>query len=528
MNSGPSSIRLPQGLDEDAYIRLDAVALAEGVREGRLHPEEIDRLARIRLERLEPKLHFMAHRFGSEGLVEGLFGGVPILLKDELELDGMPMTLGTRLLEGFRGAGTHPFFERVLGAGFRPLGRTAMSEIGLLPITEPLSKPSCRNPWSVEHSPGGSSGGAAAAVAAGVVPIAHASDGGGSIRIPASACGLVGLKPSRGRHPVGHVDPPLGFVSHHCVSRTVRDSAAFLDVSAGSTAGRYWVPDSEDSFRAATLRAPGTRRIAVSFRGIYGERPHPEVEEALSRAAHRLENLGHRVDEVQAPVDGEELARAMAVLWVAAAGVLLRIAARTLEQQRPNPIMQWALERRSMLRLWLSVPDTKGPRLQRFTRWLAVRDEDFTPSALWLAHLVFGEMEDRLARWFSSGYDFWLTPTLLRPPDRIGSLAGELEAALPRLGTAWRNPHRSVRQRGGLPVSAHDEALARILMGYLGFTPLANVTGLPAISLPMGLSSHGLPMGLHLLAPLGGERGILELAGQWERAHPWPPVSPAS
>ncbi len=504
-------------LSASDYLGFDATGLLEAIDAGEIQPGEAVAAALSRLEAVNPRLGLLAHRLDRPGKRTGPLAGIPFLLKDELELEGAPMTVGCRLLEGRMSTETHPFIERLLGAGLHVIGRTAMSELGLLPTTEPPTGPPCKNPWRLGHSPGGSSGGSAAAVAAGVVPMAHAADGGGSIRIPASACGLVGLKPSRGRYPSAPSDPPFGFVTHHVLTRTVRDSAAFLDAVCGSTPGRYWVPPPEGRFSDAVKRPPGELRIAYTLRSPFGDRPHPDVEAALLESARRLEALGHRLEEVGAPVNGEEMARAFGVLWAAAGGVLLRLLARALEQAGPNPLVKAMLGRRKLLRRLLAVPDRKGPRLQKFTRFLARRDEDLSPSALWLAHVVFGEMEATLAKFFV-GFDLWLTPTLLRPPDRIGSLFTELEPVMKR--------RSQTRLAAGLPTSPSDLGLARVLLAYVGFTPLANGVGLPAISVPMGVSAEGLPMGLHLLAPLGAEDRLLSVAGQWEATHPWPRLAP--
>lgn len=515
----------PPKFDEARYVALDGVGLAEELRAGRVDPDTVLRLARARLDRLDPQLGVLAHRLEPpRPTLQGrTFDGVPLLLKDELDLEGTPMTLGCRLLDGHKSDRTHPFVARLLAAGLRPFGRTVMSELGLLPNCEPLTQPPCRNPWQLDTSPGGSSGGSAAAVAAGIVPIAHAADGGGSIRIPASACGLVGLKPSRGRHPVTPMDPPFGFVSHHCVSRTVRDSAAFLDVTNAQLPGQYWVPTPDTSFRAATERDPSPLRIGVTFRGVFGEPFHPEVDTAIRRAAAQLETLGHQVQDVSPPIRSEDLAPAFGLLWASAAGMLLRVITRMLEGRSGARWARPILQRRRMLRRMMSLPDFRGPRLQRFTRWLALRDEDCTPSELWLAYLVFGEMSAALERWFSTEYDLWMMPTLNRPPFAIGELA--MEDTLPRRRLFWRRAHRTSKQRGGLPDSGSDNLIAQRLLGYVGFTPLANATGLPAISLPMGRSQDGLPLGLQLLAPMGREDRLLAFAGQWERSHPWPLVA---
>ncbi|MEO1229796.1 MAG: amidase family protein [Myxococcota bacterium] len=519
---------MTSSLEESRYTQLDATALAAGLVDGTWNPNEVQEIFRARLKRLDAELSFLAHDF--EGLAlpvrPGPLSGVPFLLKDELELDGTPVTLGTRILDKHVSSVTHPFIQKLMDAGLVPAGRTVMSELGLLPTTEPLGRPPCRNPWHREFTAGGSSGGAAAAVAAGVVPFAHAADGGGSIRIPASACGLVGLKPSRGRHPLAPTDPPLGFVSHLCVSRSVRDTALCLDLVQGSTPGRYWVPPPEVPYRDIVRRSPGHLTVGVTFRGVYGEPAHPEVDAALRTAANRLSDLGHTVREVEPAFSAEELGLAFGVLWAAAAGVLVRMVSRALEKDHPRGLTRALLGRRQGLARLLNLPDLKGPRLKRFTRWLIARDDDFSPSALWLAHLVFNELGQSLGNWFASGYDLWLTPTLMRPPFRVGEL--DMRKHLPARFRLLGRSQRSRALKGAFLTSEIDSAIERELLGFVGFTPVANITGLPAVSLPMGTSLEGVPVGMHLLAPLGREDRLLTLANQWEEQHPWPKLAPNS
>ncbi|MBX2811816.1 MAG: hypothetical protein KTR25_08395 [Myxococcales bacterium] len=515
-------------IDIDTYVQMDALDLARLVREGHATALELEEVARRQLRALEPHLHCIAHDLYGRSIPsspDGPFAGVPTLLKDDLELMGTPMTAGCRLLKDYRCRYTHPFAARMLAAGFRPLGRTTMSELGLMPTTEPLTHPPSRNPWLLDHSPGGSSGGAAVAVAAGIVPIAHGADGGGSVRIPASACGLVGLKPSRGRTPFNAIDPPWGFVTQSCLSRTVRDTAAFFDaLTASPTAGQYSVPLPSQPFLSVIDTDPRPLRIGLTTHGVFGEEPHPEVNTIIRSTADRLAALGHHVEEVSPPFSVEDLRLALGVLWASAAGVVLRLITRAIEDQYPGRIAQTLLSRRSTLRRLLSLPNRNGPRVHRLTRWLMLRDEDFSPSELWLAHLTFAEIGQKLEKWLSERYNLWLTPTLTRPPVRIGEL--NTEDILPSQLNLWRSARRGAWQQRALSTNATDEAVAERLMSYIGFNPVANVSGLPAISLPAGFSLAGLPIGMTLTASMGGEELLFAVAGQWERAHPWPKQPP--
>jgi amidase len=472
----------------------DAVGWAERVRRREVSPAELVREAVARLD-AAVDLNAVVHRFDAEAFLQrlpedGPLRGVPFLLKDELDLAGYPVTYGSRLLAGLRPTRTHPVIQRFLDAGLVPLGRTNMSEVGLLPTTEPHAFGPTHNPWKRGYSPGGSSGGSAAAVAAGVVPLAQAGDGGGSIRIPASACGLVGLKPSRGRHPAAMDDPPFGFVVHLGLSTTVRDTAALLDVTSAGIDG---LPRPEGGFLEDHRRDPSPLRVGLTTRDFFGRPFHREVETAVERVAERLEGLGHRVERVLPPFETETFAAAFRVLWAAAAAVFLK----RVEQEAPVPAWLRPVTRRPwVFRTLVGLP--VGPALtERFTRRLATMDARHAPSDLWLAEQVMHTARASVDAFFAER-DLWLTATLPAPPGRIGSLSVD--------GT-------------------EDELQAR-LFGAVAYTPVANATGHPALSLPAGSSEEGLPLGAHFMAPLGREDRLLRVASQLERAHPWPRRAP--
>jgi len=474
------------------YADHDAVGLAELVRTGQATPADLAIEARRRMDAADAQYNFVAHRFDVTAALDALpdeapFRGVPFLFKDQLELRGLPMTYGSRLLRDHRPDHTHPLAQRFVDAGFVPLGRTTMSELGLVPTTESALFGATHNPWRRGHSPGGSSGGAAVAVAAGVVPLAHAVDGGGSIRIPASACGLVGLKPSRGRLPDHPDDPPQGFVSHFAVTRTVRDAATLLDVvAAREPRGRFSLPAPARPWALTAADDPAPLRIGVTATGFFGEPLHPEVRDALDRTASRLADLGHRVAPVASPVHAERFAAAFEVLWCTGAGVFFKIAQR----DAPLPPLVRRLTRRpGAFRMLTAL--ARGT--EAFTRRLAAREARLSPSDLWLAEQALEQTAADL-RDFHDDHDLWLTATLTRPPP----------------------PH------GDLDPNVSDDELKQQLFGLIAFTPIANATGVPAISIPAGLSTGGLPLGAQFIAPMGAEDRLLALAGQVERAHGWP------
>lgn len=477
------------------------MGLAEAIRKGRIRRADALMAAWDLLDVDGPRLNAVVHRFDPpvEDPQAGAsrLAGIPFFLKDELDLRGHPLTLGSRLLQGHRPNATHPVVGRMLAAGLTVLGRTNMSELGLMPTTEPVAYGPTRNPWDLRRSPGGSSGGSAAAVAAGWVPIAHAADGGGSIRIPASACGLVGLKPTRGLHPQGPADPPQGFVVHGCVSRTVRDTAAFLDLIQQPPDGP---PDPRrrplrlrNHFASLSPEPLRPLRIGWSAVGLWGERCHPDVAASLSQTVQALRDLGHRVEPVDPPWGGARFARAFRVLWSAGAGVFLKVVRTNLQARLPR----WGRRALGHDAVFRSAVRWSG-RVEPFTARLAAFEEGASPSDLWLAELEFREASEGMRAWFADR-DLWLTPTLMQPPVPIGAL-----------------------QLGSDP-----EEIERALLGYVGWTPLANATGIPAISVPAPASPDGIPIGMHFAAAWGREDLLLAVAAQLERVQPWPRLAPA-
>ncbi len=489
-------------MDVREYRELDAVALAGLVRRGEVGAGELAAAANAAIDEENGVINAVVHRFPERaaaalgaGLPDGPLRGVPLLLKDQLEVAGTPINYGSRLLDGYLCPRTHPLAARLEAAGALFLGRTNMSEMGFTPTTEPARFGATRNPWDLGRSPGGSSGGAAAAVAAGFVPVAHAVDGGGSIRIPAAACGLVGLKPSRGRVVTAPDDDPDGFVSHHCVSHTVRDSAAVLDVLAGG-GGRWALPAPAIPYAEGVRRESPRLRVGVCAVGLYGERLHPAAEAAVLTTARRLESLGHAVEPVPPPVDAERLTEAMRVLWSAGAGVFLRLAQRGVGQSALPAFVKALLAHPALFRLAIALPLGGAPLVEAFTRRLGRIDAGCTPSDLWLAGVALQEAAAALAAQFAH-HDLLLTPVLTRPPDPLGTL----------------------------DLSGSDAAITCRLFEYVAFTPVANATGLPAISVPGPPDPvTGLPMGAHLMAPMGREDWLLGVAAQIERGWPWPRV----
>jgi amidase len=469
----------------DELAGLDASAQAERVRSRELSPRELVDAAVARAERLDPRLGFLvSERFeraraeAAGALPDGPFRGVPFLVKDLIcSQAGEPFGMGNRALRaaGHRAPRDSYLFRKFRAAGLVPLGRTKTPEFGFSVTTEPEAYGPARNPWSLEHSTGGSSGGSAAAVAARVVPLAHANDGGGSIRIPASACGLVGLKPSRGRLSLGPDAGEIwgGRVSEGVVCLSVRDAARCLDATAGPMPGDpYQAPPPVRPFAEEVRRDPGALRI-----GLLAEIPtapgtvHPECRTAAEAAARRLESLGHAVEACH-PKALEE-----AALGDLFATVVTTHAARQIDEVAEI----------------LGRPVGPG-ELETYTAALVAQGRTVGGAAYLAAQAALHAFARRMAAFWEEGFDLLLTPTLPAPPARLGVLASA----------------------AGTP----EEVLERVRL-YVAFTSPFNATGQPAISLPLHTSAEGLPIGVQLVAAMYREDLLLRAAAQLERAAPW-------
>jgi amidase len=473
----------------DDIAWLDATGQAELVRRDEVSPDGLVDEAIARIEKLNPQLNAVIHelfdraRAAAAGdLPDGPFRGVPFLLKDlGAELAGTPFCEGMAFAGDYTSTVTQELTRRYMQAGFVVCGKTNTPELGILPTAEPRRFGPSRNPWNTEHSTGGSSGGSAAAVASGMVPAAHANDGGGSIRIPASCCGLVGLKPTRGRNSLApqYGDLLGGLVCEHVVTRSVRDSAAILDATAGPVPGDpYWAPPRHGtSFAGAAALAPSRLRIAVMTESPSGTEVHPDCVTAAREAAALCESLGHQVEEATLDVDGDAFVGHFINQW--AAGNAWAVydwearLGRAATEADLEPL-SWALvELGRSLNAGRYLAAVQG--LQKITR--------------------------QIAEYFE-GIDVLLTPTLGEPPAPLGTFD-----------------------------SPPDEPLAGLFRAaaYVPFTPPFNVTGQPAMSLPLHWNEAGLPVGVQFVGRFGDEEEILSLAGQLEEAAPWagrrPPVS---
>ena len=470
----------------DGYAWLDATAQADLVRRREVTPGELVAAALDRVAALNPGLNAVVTPLDPRpGAADGPFAGVPFLVKDlAIEVAGTRFTEGSRWLAGNVSLHHQELALRYRRAGLVLIGKTNTCEFGLTPTVEPALFGPARNPWDRSRSTGGSSGGSAAAVAAGIVPVAHANDLGGSIRYPAAWCGVFGLKPTRARVPLGpeYGDVVSGLAAEHVVTRSVRDSAALLDAVCGPAPGDpYLAPPRRRPFAAEVGAPPGRLRIAVSTTPRSGRRADPAWAAAAERAAALLDGLGHAVEEgVPDGLDDPAYERALGTVYRAGAGWIVGYWCRRLGR-----------------------PPADG-EIEPYTRavWESARRVGAVDYLLAVEALQ--RVARRVAIWFER-HDAWLTPTLGAGPPRLGVLTG-----------SEQDPLRGARNAGD----------------HLMFDgELANVTGNPAMSLPFGVQPDGLPVGIHVLGRFGDEATLLRLAAQLEVADPWaqrrPGVQPA-
>jgi amidase len=465
-------------MDTELLFR-PAGELAELIHDGELTARELTEGCLERIEALNGELNAFVHVDGDGALAaadaigagdERPFAGVPIAIKDTAPVAGLPYTLGSDAFGDF--VPPHDAFvvRRLREAGFVIVGKTNLPEFGILPVTEPRRFGPTRNPWDTDRTPGGSSGGAAAAVAAGMVPLAHGSDGGGSIRIPAACCGLVGLKPSRGRVSRGPEQGDDLLVQDGVLTHTVAETAALLDVLAGYEPGdATWAPPPAEPFATLAGREPGRLRIGVTTTAAIDAPLDPLCERAVGDAAELLASLGHQVEEVEAPWAGQDLLEVFTLVFGTpiAMGFFFgaQVSGREPSEELVEPL-SWTI-------------------------WNGIRER--TALDYLLARTQLGAFSRAIvALW--NDYDVVVTPALAQRPVRIG----EIDACSDE---PWDDFRRSGQ--------------------FTPYTAIFNVTGQPAISLPLFHGEDGLPLCVQLAGKPAGEGELLALAAQLEAARPW-------
>ena len=466
---------------------MDATAQAQLVRRKELTPLELVDAAIARIERLNPRLNavitplFEEARTTARGqLPAGPFQGVPFLLKDLLaQCAGARYTECTDFLGDFISPWDSELVKRYRRTGLVILGKTNAPEFGILPTTEPRRFGPTHNPWDTGRTPGGSSGGSAAAVAARLVPFAHGNDGGGSLRIPGSCCGLFALKPTRGRNPLGPAlgDMMGGLVCEHVLTLSVRDSAAMLDATGYPDLGDpYCAPPPARPYLDELKARPQKLRIGFTTMTPTGAAVHADCQEAVLDAARLCAQLGHKLEECQLSLDGTGMTSAFTTIWFSGFAWAIDSWARVLQKQPSSEYFEpltWALYQ-------LGKRNSAAEYLASWTQLHAASRQIAT------LHL---------------SYDVLLMPTIAEPPLPLGSFAAIAD-----------NPLQGIIRAGE----------------FVPFTPISNITGQPAMNVPLYWNAAGLPIGVQFIAPFGDEGTLLRLAAQLEQARPWwdrrPPV----
>lgn len=467
------------------YGNFDAIGLADLVRKKQVSARELLDEAIARTAKVDPEINAVvvkhydyAARQIDNGLPDGPFTGVPFLLKDLDIIEGTRTTFGASLFKDYVADHTGTLARRFLDSGVTIFGKSSSPEFGLLPTTESRLFGPTRNPWNLAHSSGGSSGGAAAAVAARILPVAHASDGGGSIRIPASASGVFGLKPSRARNPLGpdRGEGWGGFSCGHVVSISVRDSAVMLDAVHGAEpSSPYVAPAPARSFAEEVGRDPGRLRIAFTDKSPYGDAIDPEIAAAVRETARMLDGLGHHVEE-RAPALAADPAAAISTIVAANTALSVRLAEERLGRAMTDSDFEV-----------LTLASANNAQKATSTDYVA-------------AQLTAFQISRGLATFFET-CDVLLCPTLCSPPLRIGELNS---------------------------MSSDLSHIAPILRRYMPATSMFNMSGQPAMSVPLAWNAAGLPLGMMFSARYGDEATLFRLAGQLEQVRPWkdklPPI----
>ncbi|MCA9975287.1 MAG: amidase [Anaerolineales bacterium] len=484
------------------YGDYDAVGLAALVRAGEISALEVLEEAIARAERIDPQLNFLAHRAfdvareraRDPALPMGPLAGVPWLVKElATAWGGQPFTNSLPYLQDQVAPGDAVIVARLKAAGAVPFGKSTSPEQGWCLATESRLHGVTRSPWDPARTPGGSSGGSATAVAAGMVPLASASDGGGSIRIPASCCGVFGLKPTRGRNPTG---PDLGEIwqgmaVEHVISRSVRDSAAMLDATAGPDAGApYYAAAPQRPFLTAATTPPGQLRIAFTTKPFLGHNVHDDCLRAAGETAQLLQELGHIIEEATPALHGEQLRQAYTTVIAA--------------QARADIEFSMQINGRS-----------PSHRDYEPSTWVMGLLGQTVTAVEYVTAVRYLQQSARSIGQFFTHYDVLLTPTLAMPPFPIGQLQPRpieklLMSLVNRLNAGWL-----------LAATGATEPAAKRIFDFIPYPPLCNITGQPAMSVPLHWNAAGLPIGLHFMGRFGDEATLFSLAGQLETARPW-------
>lgn len=487
-------------MEFNEYKHYDATGLAALIKSGQISSSEVLEIAIARAEAVNPQINAIVHTMYGRAreavhkqIPQGPFSGVPFLMKDlELSLANEPMSSGSVSMRHYVPKTDSFVVSRMKEAGLLIFGKTNTPEFGITPYTEPVLFGPTRNPWNLQHSPGGSSGGSAAAIAAGIVPMATAGDGGGSIRIPASACGIFGMKPSRGRVSLGPENGEAwsGLVSSFALSRTVRDSAALLDWIQGAHPGDPYVIRKPDrTYLEECQTVPGKLKIAFSLQHPFGEDVHPECVKAVKNTVDLLLSLGHEVEEVPLPYHEEALTK---IFFMFVGDLAADLDA--MGKLRGKAISKEQVE---------------------ITTWLLnILGNAYSGKEIIAARKEWNTISRRFGQLHTT-YDLWLCPTLSRPPIRIGELQNKpYENFFLKLGI-------NLKLVPLFKYTSIVEMLAKRAFSYIPFTPIANMTGQPSMSVPLHWTRDGLPVGVMFTGRMCEEDVLFRLAGQLEQAKPW-------
>ncbi|MFA9555690.1 amidase [Evansella sp. AB-rgal1] len=487
-----------------SYEQYDGIGLAELINSKEIKQSEVVEAAIARIERFNPSLNAVIHRMYDqakstppfrENNRTAIFTGVPMLLKDiTQEIGGEPITSGSKVFSSYISKQDSTYTKRIREAGALFLGQTNVPEFALMGITEPLHYGPTRNPWNTNHTPGGSSGGSAAAVASGMVPIAGANDGGGSIRIPASYCGLFGIKPSRGRTPVGPVFGRhwQGASSDHVLTRSVRDSAAMLDVLNYQEKGAAFsaLPYKGSYLESMDTPTRKSLKIAYTLQSPLGTEVQEDCKEAVKKAITLLETLGHEVEEKDAPVDGKIIAKSYLTMYFGEVAATLASAERVLGRK-------------------VKMKDVEP------TTWLLGLIGNSIPASEFVLNLRDWDKAAYAMEEFHEEYDLYVTPTTAFLPAKIGEMKLKpmenfLVHLVGRLGVG------NILNKTGVVHEIAEKNLMRT-----PFTQLANLTGQPAMTVPLHITKDGLPCGTQFMASRGKEELLFQVARLLEQTELW-------